>query len=81
MIPDSGSARGKQVKGLTEAEKELLNAMIRHGSLTRACKAIGISVPLGSKRKRSVVDKYLRAREIVKDVEYYRMRLASILGI
>ena len=75
------SGRGKQLRGLTEREKELLDAMLSEKNLTDTCKQMGISVPMGSRRKRNIVNKYLLAREIIREVDFYRVRMASKLGI
>lgn len=67
--------------GLTEAEKETLDAYIRYKSLTKAAGALGISVQLASARKQRAIQKYLKAKEIVKEFEMFRMRAPSILGV
>lgn len=70
-----------RLTGLTESEKELLDAYIRHRSLTNAAKALGISIQLASARKHRAITKYLKAKEIVKEFEQFRIRAPSILGV
>lgn len=71
-----------RLTGLTEAEREILDAYIRHdGNLTKAAKAIGISIQLASARKQRATAKFLKAREIIKEFERFRIRAPSILGV
>lgn len=70
-----------RVSGLTEKEKDVLDAYIRHKSLTKASKALGISIQLASARKHRALMKYLKAKEVVKEYEQIRIRAPSLLDI
>ena len=71
----------ENITGLTEGEKEVLEALVRHGTLTKAAKAIGVSVGLASARKQRALGKYLKAQAIIKEYERYRIRAPTILGV
>ena len=73
---------GPKTVGLTEREKEFLDAYIRYGGhLTQTAKALGISVSTASGLKFSSQSKYFRAKEIMREFEYYKMRAPSVLGV
>lgn len=70
-----------RVTGLTEKEKEFLDAYIRHKSVTKAAKVLGISLQLASARKHRSLMKYLKAKEIIKEFENFKIRAPSLLEV
>ena len=70
-----------RVTGVTENEKDVLDAIIRHKSVTKAAKALGISLQLASARKHRAIAKYLKAKEIVKEFETFRIRSPTVLEV
>jgi len=70
-----------QIRGLSDKDKEFLDALLKEGTLTKACKILGISISAGSRSKGKIVSMYLRSKEIIREVDYYRIRMASALGI
>mgnify|MGYP000504066508 CR=1 FL=1 len=60
---------------ITDKERELLEAIIEHGTMSEAAKKLGISISTASARWSRLMDRLRKARELLREWEYYEIRL------
>lgn len=61
--------------GVTEKERDLLQLMAKHRTMTEACRELGLKKQTGSQRLRRLKDRYQRARDFCDDYERWRSKL------
>jgi len=60
---------------ITHKEKQVLDYVVKLGTLTEACRQLGIKKTTGSSRIRRLKDRYLKARDFVDDYERYQRKM------
>lgn len=74
MFALSRAGYGRSVL-MTLREREVLDALVKEGTLKRACAFLDISYDAGSQRLFRVRRKYESALRMVREYERYRLRI------
>jgi len=69
------------IDGLTDAERILLDALVRFGDAVKACEHLKITTPTGYQRLYRLRSKYQREKQFIEAYERYRIRIADKAGV
>lgn len=68
-------------EGLTEKERELLDAIVRTGNLISACNKLGITEGAGNQRLYRLRQRYGRAQTLINEYNRYKLRISETVGV
>ena len=68
------------VDGLTDKQREVLDAIIAHGNMRSACEALGIDITVGHQRLYRLRNKFDIAKRFIETYGRYKIRIADTRG-
>lgn len=60
---------------LTDNEKDVLEGILKEGSITRAAERLNVSTATASMRLRRLRDRYNKAKEFIEAVDFYKRKM------
>ena len=60
---------------LSEKEKDVLEGILKEGSISKAAKRLGISDSTAAMRLRRLKDRYAKAKDFIEAVDYYKRKM------
>lgn len=68
-------------EGITDKERELLDAIVRTGNLMAACNKLGITKDAGEQRLYRLRRRYGRAQTLINEYNRYKLRISETVGV
>lgn len=69
------------VDGLTDKQREILDALITHGDLGNACEKLGVDKPAAYQRLYRLRNKYEIEKRFIETYDRYKIRIADKVGL
>ena len=60
---------------LSEKEEDVLEGILKEGSISKAAKRLGISDSTAAMRLRRLKDRYAKAKDFIEAVDYYKRKM------
>ena len=71
----------RRVDGLTEKQREILDAVLTHGSVGKACENLEIDPSIAYQRLYRLRNKYEIEKRFIETYDRYKIRIADKVGL
>lgn len=71
----------RRVDGLTDKQREILDEVLAHGDVGKACEKLGINPSSAYQRLYRLRNKYELEKRFIETYERYKIRIADRVGL